>query len=135
MSPFQQEFSKNQILLDFQGVGEFSEHAKLNNEKEFKARLRPVLEKIAEDVGKSSIQFANQECWKPHLTLVNIRKVSRLRRMAKKLHPPPLTSDFKNTKLGVELATSIQFCSIQGPKIEENYYEILIEIRFDQNTT
>jgi len=137
MSPFQQEFSENQILLDFQGVGEFSEqilYAKLNNEKEFKARLRPVLEKIAKEVGKSGIQFANQECWKPHLTLVNIRKVSRLRRMAKKLHPS-LTSVFKNNKFGVELATSITFCSMQGPKNKENYYEILTEIKFDQTTT
>ncbi|XP_065570155.1 uncharacterized protein LOC136033282 [Artemia franciscana] len=49
MSEFQKEFSKNQIQLDFQGVGEFSEqilYAKLNNEKEFKARLSPVLEKL-----------------------------------------------------------------------------------------
>ena len=134
---FQQEFSENQILLDFQGVGEFSEqilYTKLNNETEFKARLRPVLERISKKVSESGIQFLNQDCWKPHLTLVNIRKVSRLKRMAKKLHPS-LTSVFKNTKFGVELATSIQFCLMQGPKNEENYYEILTEIKFDQTTT
>ena len=49
ISAFQQELSENQIILDFQGVGEFSEqilYAQLNNETEFKARLRPLLEKL-----------------------------------------------------------------------------------------
>ena len=87
ISTFQQELSENQIILDFQGVGEFSEqilYAQLNNETEFKASLSPLLEKITEEVSKTGIQLANQECWKPHLTLVNLRKVARLRRMAKK---------------------------------------------------
>ena len=47
MTAFQQEFSENQILLDFQGVGEFSEqilYAKLNNETELSS-LKPCFRK------------------------------------------------------------------------------------------
>jgi len=136
ISAFQQELSENQIILDFQGVGEFSEqilYAQLNNETEFKARLSPLLDRITKEISKTGIQFANQACWKPHLTLVNLRKVARLRRMAKKL-PPSITSIFKNMKFGIETAESVQFCSMRSTKNEENYYEILSEIKFDKKT-
>ena len=35
-------------------------------------------------------------------------------------------------KFGIEIAESVQFCSMRGPKNEENYYEILTEIKFDK---
>jgi len=136
ISAFQQELSEDQIILDFQGVGEFSEqilYAQLNNEAEFKARLSPLLERITKEISKTGIQLADQECWKPHLTLVNLRKVARLRRMAKKL-PPSITPIFKNMKFGFETAKSIQFCSMNSPKNEENYYQILSEIKFNKET-
>ena len=35
-------------------------------------------------------------------------------------------------KFGIETAESVQFCSMRSPKNEENYYQILSEIKFDK---
>ena len=79
------------------------------------------------------MQIVNQENWKPHLTLVDLRKVKKLRKEARKLHPS-LTSNFKNMKFGRELVNGLQLLSIFGPKSQENYYEIIAEVTFEQNT-
>ena len=134
MENFQQEFTSNQLHLDFQGIGKFYEqilYANLNNENIVKARLGPVLEEITKEISKSGIQFANQESWKPHLTLVNLRKVPKLRKEARKVHPS-LTSDFKNMRFGGELVQGVQLCSMNRPKSRENYYKIISEVRFEQ---
>ena len=78
--------------------------------------------------------MANQESWKPHLRLANVRKVLKLRTEAKRLHPS-LTSDFKNTRFEGKLVQEIQFCSINGPKSRKNYYEVISEIRIGQKKT
>ena len=78
---YEQEFTNEQLYLDFQGIGEFFEqnlYAKLDNENIVKARLNPVFEEIIKEITKSGVQLANQERWKPHLTLVDIRKVQSL---------------------------------------------------------
>ncbi|XP_065571550.1 uncharacterized protein LOC136034345 [Artemia franciscana] len=114
----QQEFTNDQLYLEFQGIGEFFEqnlYAKLNSENIVKTRLNPVLEEITKEITKSGVQLANQESWKPHLTLVNIRKVNKLRKEARKLNSS-LTSDFKNMGFGRELVLSIQLLSMTGPK-------------------
>ena len=131
---FRQEFTSDPLYLDFQGIGEFFEqilYEKLNNENIVEAGLNPVLEEITKEITKSSVRLTNQESWKPHLTLVNIRKVNKLRKKARKLHPS-LTSDFKNMRFGGELVQSIQLLSMDGPKSKENYYEIISEIKFEQ---
>jgi len=87
----------------------------LNNEDIVKACLYPVLEEITKEITQSGVQLANQESWKPYLTLVNIRKVNKLRKEARKLHSS-LTSDFKNMKFGRELVQSMQLLSMTGPK-------------------
>ena len=129
---YQQEFTNDQLYLEFQGIGEFFEqilYAKLNNENIVKARLNPVLDEITKQITKSDVQLAKQESWKPHLTLVIIRKVNKLRKEARKLHPS-LTADFKNIRFGRELLQRIQLLSVTGPKSKENYYEVISEIIF-----
>jgi len=63
--------------------------------------------------------------------LVNTRKVNKLRKEARKLHPT-LTAEFKNMRFGRELAQSIQPLSMTGTKSKENYYEVISEIIFGQ---
>ncbi|XP_065583901.1 A-kinase anchor protein 7-like, partial [Artemia franciscana] len=102
---YQQEFTNEQLYLDFQDIREFFEeilYAKLDSENIVKASLNPVLEEIAKEITKSGVQLANQESWKSHLTLVDIRKVNRLRKEARKLQPS-LSSNFKNMGFGWEL--------------------------------
>ncbi|XP_065567294.1 A-kinase anchor protein 7-like [Artemia franciscana] len=120
--------------VELASIEEFLEkilYAKLDNENIVKARLDPVLAEITKEITKSDVQLANQESWKPHLTLVDIRKVNKLRKEARKLHPS-LSSDFKNMGFGRELVQSIQLLSMTGPKSKENYYEIISEIIFGQ---
>jgi len=81
--------------------------------------LKPCFGRNYQKISKSGIWIANQESWKPHLTLANLRKVPKLRKEANKLHPS-LTSDFRNTRFGGELVQEIEFCSMNGPKSREN---------------
>ena len=131
---YERDFTNEKLYLDFQGIGDFFEqilYAKLENEDVVKTRLNPVIEEVTKKITKSSVQLANQESWKPHLTLVDLRKVKKLRKEARKLHPS-LSSNFKNMRFGRELVNSIQLLSIFGPKSKENYYEIISEITFGQ---
>ncbi|XP_065583257.1 LOW QUALITY PROTEIN: A-kinase anchor protein 7-like [Artemia franciscana] len=131
---YEQDFTNEKLYLDFQGIGDFFEqilYAKLENENVVKTRLNSVIEEITKEITKSGVQLANQEGWKPHLTLVDIRKVNKLRKEARKLHPS-LSSNFKNMRFGRELVKSIQLLSMFGPKSKENYYEIISEITFGQ---
>ena len=133
---YRQNFTNEKLYLDFQGIGDFFEqiiYAKLENEEVVKTRLNPIIEEISKEITKSGVQIVNQENWKPHLTLVDLRKVKKLRKEARKLHPS-LTSNFKNMKFGRELVNGLQLLSIFGPKSQENYYEIIAEVAFEQNT-
>ena len=133
---YRQNFTNEKLYLDFQGIGDFFEqiiYAKLENEEVVNTRLNPIIEEISKKITKSGVRIVNQENWKPHLTLVDLRKVKKLRKEARKLHPS-LTSNFKNMKFGRELVNGLQLLSIFGPKSQENYYEIIAEVEFEQNT-
>ena len=131
---YERDFTNEKLYLDCQGIGDFFEqiiYAKLENENVVKTRLNPIIEEITNEITKRGIQLANQENWKPHLTLEDIRKVNKLRKESQKLHPS-LSSNFKNMRFGRELVKSIQLLSIFGPKSKENYYEIISEVIFEQ---
>ena len=87
---YRQDFTNEKLYLDFQCIGDFFEqiiYAKLENEEVVKTRLNPIIEEISKEITKSGVQLVNQESWKPHLTLVDLRIVKKAKERGTKTSP------------------------------------------------